>query len=90
MPEIVIYTKSTCGYCHAAKELLRRKNAAFEEISVDGDAAAQRKMSERANGGWTVPQIFIGGAHVGGCDDLYALEQAGKLDALLASERASA
>ncbi len=81
---ITIYTKSTCGYCYAAKELLRRKNAAFEEISVDGDAAAQQKMAERAGGRWTVPQIFIGDQHVGGCDDLYALERAGKLDPLLA------
>jgi glutaredoxin 3 len=85
MPEIVIYTKSTCGYCHAAKDLLRRKNAPYEEISVDGDPAAQQKMSERAHGRWTVPQIFIGSAHVGGCDDLYALERAGKLDAMLAA-----
>lgn len=83
-PEITIYTKSTCGYCHAAKDLLRKKNAAFEEISVDGDMAGQQKMSERAGGRWTVPQIFIGDRHVGGCDDLYALERAGKLDPLLA------
>ncbi len=85
MPAIIIYTKSTCGYCHAAKTLLNKKNAAFEEISVDGDMEAQRKMSERAGGSWTVPQIFIGSTHVGGCDDLYALESAGKLDPLLAS-----
>jgi glutaredoxin 3 len=90
MSDIVIYTKSTCGYCHAAKDLLRRKNAVFEEISVDGDPAAQRKMSERAHGRWTVPQIFIGGAHVGGCDDLYALEHAGKLDAMLAATTGAA
>lgn len=84
MPEITIYTKSTCGYCQAAKHLLRTKNAAFNEISVDGDSAAQEKMAERAGGSWTVPQIFIGSTHVGGCDDLHALERAGKLDALLA------
>jgi glutaredoxin 3 len=84
MPPVTIYTKSTCGYCHAAKELLRRKNAAFEEISVDGDSASQQKMAERAGGRWTVPQIFIGDRHVGGCDDLYALERAGELDPLLA------
>ena len=83
MPEITIYTKSTCGYCHAAKHLLRQKNAPFHEISVDGDGAAQQKMAERAGGAWTVPQIFIGDKHVGGCDDLHALERAGKLDALL-------
>lgn len=84
MRPIQIYTKQTCGYCHAAKSLLKNKNAEFEEISVDGDAEAQRKMSERAGGRWTVPQIFIGDTHVGGCDDLYALESAGKLDPLLA------
>jgi glutaredoxin 3 len=81
---ITIYTKSTCGYCHAAKSLLRKKNAAFEEISVDGDPALQEKMAERAGGRWTVPQIFIGERHVGGCDDLYALDSAGELDPLLA------
>lgn len=84
MRPITIYTKQTCGYCHAAKSLLRKKNAEFEEISVDGDMEAQRKMSERAHGRWTVPQIFIADKHVGGCDDLYELESAGKLDALLA------
>lgn len=84
MPPVTIYTKSTCGYCHAAKELLKRKNAAFEEISVDGDSASQKAMAERAGGRWTVPQIFIGDRHVGGCDDLYALERAGELDPLLA------
>jgi glutaredoxin 3 len=84
MRPIQIYTKQTCGYCHAAKSLLQKKNAAYEEISVDGNMDAQRKMSERAGGRWTVPQIFIGDTHVGGCDDLYALESAGKLDALLA------
>lgn len=82
-PKITIYTKSTCGYCHAAKALLTRKNVVFEEISVDGNMAAQRAMAERANGGWTVPQIFIGDKHIGGCDDIHALERAGKLDALL-------
>ncbi|MBX9759721.1 MAG: glutaredoxin 3 [Beijerinckiaceae bacterium] len=81
---ITIYTKSTCGYCYAAKELLRKKNAAFEEISVDGDPAGQQQMSERSGGRWTVPQIFIGDRHVGGCDDLYALERSGELDPLLA------
>ena len=83
MPPIVIYTKSTCPYCHAAKDLLRRKGATFEEISVDGDRAAQAAMSGRAGGRSTVPQIFVGATHVGGCDDLYELESAGGLDALL-------
>ena len=84
MPDIVIYTKSACPYCRAALDLLRRKNAAFTEISIDGDAGGRARMIERAHGRMTVPQIFIGARHVGGCDDLYALEQAGRLDALLA------
>ena len=84
MQPIVIYTKSTCGYCHAAKELLRRKNAAYTEVSVDADAASHSEMIARAQGRSTVPQIFIGARHVGGCDDLHALEHSGGLDALLA------
>ncbi len=83
MQPVVIYTKSSCPYCHAAKDLLRRKGAAFEEISVDGDRAGQAAMAQRANGSSTVPQIFIGGTHVGGCDDLYDLDGEGKLDSLL-------
>ena len=83
MQPVTIYTKSTCGYCARAKSLLTSKNVAFEEISVDGDSAKQDEMTKRANGGWTVPQIFIGDKHVGGCDDLHALERAGKLDPLL-------
>ena len=63
---------------------MRRKNAPFEEISVDGDRAAQAAMAAKAGGRWTVPQIFIGDRHVGGCDDIYALDAAGKLDPLLA------
>jgi glutaredoxin 3 len=86
MQPVVIYTKSTCPYCHAAKDLLRQKGAAFEEISVDGDRAGQAAMAERAGGSSTVPQIFIGDRHVGGCDDLYALESGGELDALLRAE----
>ena len=84
MSPVVIYTKSTCGYCHAAKALLRRKNVAFEEISVEGDRAGQAAMAQKAGGRWTVPQVFVGTNHVGGCDDLHALDEAGKLDALLA------
>ena len=84
MPPIVIYTKSTCSYCRAAKDLLRRKGAPFEEIIVDGDRAGQAAMTVKAGGHSTVPQIFIGGKHVGGCDDLYGLESVGRLDALLA------
>jgi glutaredoxin 3 len=84
MPPVVIYTKSTCGYCHAAKRLLKAKSVAFEEISVDGDHEGQRAMAGKAGGRSTVPQIFVGARHVGGCDDLYALDSDGALDALLA------
>jgi glutaredoxin 3 len=84
MQPILIYTKSTCFYCNAAKALLRKKNAPFEEISVDGDHAAQAAMAVKAGGRWTVPQIFIGDRHVGGSDDIHALEAAGRLDPLLA------
>ena len=84
MPPIVVYTKSSCPYCRAAKDLLRRKGAPFEEISVDGDRAVGAAMAQKAGGRTSVPQIFIGAAHVGGCDDLYELESAGRLDALLA------
>lgn len=83
MPAIEIYTTSTCPYCHAAKDLLRRKGVAFAEINVAGDPAARAAMTARAGGRMTVPQIFIGPTHVGGCDDLYALDAAGRLDPLL-------
>jgi glutaredoxin 3 len=83
MPPIVIYTKSTCRYCDAAKALLNAKGAPFREISVDGDRAGQAAMAQKSAGRSTVPQIFVGAAHVGGCDDLHALEAAGKLDAML-------
>lgn len=84
MPPITIYTKSTCPYCDAAKALLKKKGAAFEEIGVDGDRVGQMAMAERAGGRSTVPQIFIRDKHIGGCDDLYDLETAGALDKLLA------
>jgi glutaredoxin 3 len=84
VPAIVIYTKSYCPYCDAAKALLKRKGADFEEIGVDGDRAGQMAMAEKSGGRRTVPQIFIGDTHVGGCDDLHDLEAAGALDALLA------
>jgi glutaredoxin 3 len=84
MPAIDIYTTPICGFCHAAKRLLTQKNAAFTEIDVMQEPKRRSEMTQRANGGRTVPQIFIGETHVGGCDELYALERAGKLDALLA------
>ena len=85
MKPVTIYTKDACPYCDAALDLLRKKNAAFEQIKVDGDRAAQVAMSARAGGRTSVPQIFIGGKHVGGCDDIYALDSQGRLDALLAA-----
>ncbi|MBS7541094.1 glutaredoxin 3 [Ancylobacter lacus] len=85
MSTVEIYTTSTCPYCHAAKDLLRRKGVAFAEIDVTGKPVERSAMSRRANGRTSVPQIFIDGNHVGGCDDLYALDQAGELDPLLAA-----
>src|SRR5215213_2076389 len=84
MAELVIYTRDFCYYSDAARELLTRKGVTFKEINATGNRALRQQMIERANGGYTFPQIFIGDTHVGGCDDLYALEDAGKLDALLA------
>ncbi len=83
MTPITIYTKSWCGYCRRAKELLQRKGAAFDEIDVETTSGAFQAMVDRS-GRRTVPQIFIGERHVGGCDDLHALDAAGKLDPLLA------
>lgn len=82
---VEIYTTPYCPYCLAAKDLLRQKNIVFTEFDVSGNPALRAAMSERAHGRTTVPQIFIGEDHVGGCDDLYALEQEGRLDALLES-----
>jgi glutaredoxin 3 len=84
MPPVEIYTTPWCGYCRAAKALLVRKSVEFTEIDVSVDAARRAEMVQRADGRWTVPQIFIGATHVGGSDDLHALERAGKLDQLLA------
>ena len=90
MPLIEIYTTRYCPYCHTAKVLLKSKGAAFNEIDVGRDRERRSEMTERANGGTTVPQIFIGEIHVGGCDELHALEDAGELDKLLAGDEASA
>jgi len=86
---IEIFTRPGCGYCSAAKSLLTRKKAAFTELSIAADPNFHQQMDERAGAGSTFPQIFIGQTHVGGCDELYALDRAGKLDALLAGEKAS-
>ena len=83
MQPVTIYTKSWCPYCHSAKDLLTKKGVTFNEIDVSEGGEKQAAMAERANGRSSVPQIFIGGTHVGGCDDLYALDRAGKLDPLL-------
>jgi glutaredoxin 3 len=80
---IQIYTSPLCGYCHAAKRLLQSKSVEFLEIDLANEPDRREEMVQRANGGRTVPQIFIDENHVGGCDDLYALERAGKLDLLL-------
>ncbi len=83
MQTVEIYTSPLCGFCHAAKRLLSQKNVTFSEIDVLQSPNRKPEMIERASGGRTVPQIFVGATHVGGCDDLYELERAGKLDALL-------
>lgn len=85
MPTVEIYTSPLCGFCHAAKRLLTQKGVSFAEIDVLSDPSRKSEMIQRANGGRTVPQIFIGETHVGGCDELYALDRAGKLDPLLAA-----
>jgi glutaredoxin 3 len=84
MPKITIYTTRFCPYCHRAKRLLAQKGVIFQEVDVTGDWDARDRLTEKAGGRMTVPQIWIGEAHVGGCDELHALERDGKLDALLA------
>lgn len=85
MKPVEIYTSPLCGFCHAAKRLLNQKGVEFSEVDVAANPSRKPEMIQRANGGRTVPQIFVGEIHVGGCDELYALERAGKLDALLAA-----
>jgi glutaredoxin 3 len=84
MAEVEIYTIRYCSYCQEAKELLSRKGISFHEIDASGNREIRKVMIKRANGRDTFPQIFIGPTHVGGCDDLYALDAAGKLDQLIA------
>jgi glutaredoxin 3 len=86
---IEIYTRPGCGYCGAAKSLLTRKKAVFTELDVAIDPTVRQQMWDRAGAGSTFPQIFIGAIHVGGCEELYALDRAGKLDSLLAGEKAN-
>jgi glutaredoxin 3 len=89
MVAIDIYTVRYCPYCQDAKELLARKGVAFHEIDVTGRRDVRKEMVARAHGRSTYPQIFIGATHIGGCDDLYALDEAGKLDSLLAELKES-
>ena len=85
MPRIEIYTKTFCPYCWRAKHLLDSKGLDYVEVSVDFGGESRAQMIERANGRRTVPQIFVAGQHIGGCDDLMALERDGRLDAIIAS-----
>jgi glutaredoxin 3 len=85
LPKVEIYTKLTCGFCYRAKKLLEMKKVPYEEYSVDVGGAKKAEMIERTGGRMTVPQIFINGQYVGGCDELMALEYQGKLDELLAA-----
>jgi len=85
MPQVIMYTTPICPYCVRAKALLRKKGVAVLEVDVFMNCDARAEMELRSGGRYTVPQIFIGDRHVGGCDDLYALERAGELDVLLSS-----
>ena len=83
MSIVEIYTSPYCGYCHAAKRLLNRKGATFQEIDISGNPGRRSEMLVRANGRHTVPQVFINDKHVGGCDELHAMERSGQLGAML-------
>ena len=85
MPAVEIYTSPLCGFCHRAKQLLSAKGVSFAEFDVLAQPELRSEMMGRAGGRHTVPQIFIGDTHVGGCDDLFALERAGKLDPMLSA-----
>ena len=86
MANVTLYTSPLCGFCHAAKRMLTDKGVSYAEIDVAADPSKRQEMMSRANGRHTVPQIFIGDAHVGGYDDMAALERTGKLDPMLAAE----
>ena len=85
LPKVEIYTKLMCGFCFRAKKLLEMKKVPYEEYAVDFGGAKKAEMIERAGGRMTVPQVFINGRHIGGCDELMTLEYQGKLDELLAA-----
>ena len=83
MPTITVYSGPNCPYCVRAKALLQKKGVTFEDVDIKADPAKREDMLKLSNGKQTIPQIFINGQHIGGCDDLYALDAAGKLDAML-------
>jgi glutaredoxin 3 len=85
MPPVTIYTKAWCPYCRAAKELLDQKGVPFTELEITREPKRRQEMMAKSGGRATVPQVFIGERHVGGCDDLYALDSRGELDRLLAA-----
>lgn len=87
-PSVEIYTWSTCPFCMRAKSLLDTKKIDYTEYCIDGDEAARDQMAHRANGRRSLPQIFIGDQHIGGCDDIYDLERQGQLDSLLKADAA--
>lgn len=89
MSDIVIYTRQLCGYCSAAKRLLEQKGVEYTEHDGTFDPAVRAEMIQKSNGARTFPQIFINGRHIGGCDELHALDRAGKLDPLLAAGASS-
>lgn len=90
MQPVTIYTTAWCPYCSAAKSLLKGKGVAFTEVDVERVKGAREAMSQRAGGRTSVPQVFVGDTHVGGCDDLYALDKSGGLESLLAAKPAHA
>jgi glutaredoxin 3 len=87
MALVEIYTTTTCPYCVRAKKLLDIKGYPYREIDVSSDTKLRKSMTKKANGRTSVPQVFIDGSHIGGCDDLYALDKSGKLDLLLGNSR---
>ena len=86
MQTVEIYTTPFCGFCHAAKRLLNKKSVSFSEVDLSRAPERRQEMLDRSNGGYTVPQIFIGGRPIGGCDELFELEMSGKLDPMLNAE----
>ncbi len=83
MPEVILYIRKFCGFCSAAKSLLKSKGVKFKEFDGTFDVKIKQEMVQKSNGGKTFPQIFIGGKHIGGCDELHALDRSGKLDPML-------